>query len=119
MAFSDQRKTAFTFASDQTKQLITLSTAIVTVTISLVDKVFKNPTTGEKWFIGVSWILYVVSIVLGLATLMGLTYSVSEDDEPSIQGGWVRLPAFSQTVLFLAATLAFVGYGVLALYNKH
>jgi hypothetical protein len=44
---------------------------------------------------------------------------VSDDDEPSIQGRSVRLPAFAQSLLFVAATLTLVGYGILALYNKH
>lgn len=65
---NDQKKMAFDFAADLTKQLITLSTGIVTLTL-----LFSKDLLGPKWMPVAIWTLFLLSTVCGLWTLMTLT----------------------------------------------
>jgi hypothetical protein len=64
----DREKKAFDFAADLTKQLITLSTGIVTITL-LLSKDFVGP----RLLALAAWSFYLLSTVFGLWVLMALT----------------------------------------------
>lgn len=65
---NEREKKAFDFAADLTKQLITLSTGIVTVTL-LLSKDFVGPRTVAV----AAWTFYLISTICGLWALMALT----------------------------------------------
>jgi hypothetical protein len=65
---NEQENKAFDFAADLTKQLITLSTGIVTITL-LLSKDLIGPRLLAVW----AWAFYLLSTVFGLWALMGLT----------------------------------------------
>lgn len=136
-------KKAFDFASDSTKQLITLSTAILTLTITFGKDVLQKVDASTKDNLTYAWIVYLVSIFFGIMTLLALTgtldpikrkkkkqgstYSGEAIDqtvaasaaqvEPvaTIQGANVRLLSFLQIVSFLVATGLIVKTGITAL----
>jgi hypothetical protein len=114
MTFDEHNKTAFSFASDQTKQLITLSTGILTLTITLAEKVLGTTTHGERTLLIISWITYSLSILCGVVTLAGLTGSLAGAN-PSITDWHARGWAIAQFILFVGATGVLVAYGIVAL----
>jgi len=57
------------------KQLITLSTGIIALTITFSKEfiAIENLTQPSKYLIGVSWMLFLISIVFGILALMAIS----------------------------------------------
>ena len=115
---NEQQKKAFDFAQDTSKQLITLATAILSLTITFA-KDFVGSVHGCPRLLAIlSWALFLVSIGFGLLTLMALTGSLeradSESTTPSIRAKNVTAPAIAQVLSFFLALLLTVWFGVLA-----
>ena len=66
-------KKAFDFAADQTKQLITLSSAIITLTVTFSKDIIGKVDNNNRYWLFASWIMFIISILLGVLTLMALT----------------------------------------------
>ncbi len=66
-------KKAFDFASDSTKQLITLSTAILALTITFNKDVLHSVGPKAPIILTAAWTVYLLSICFGIATLLALT----------------------------------------------
>ena len=69
----ENQKKAFDFAADLTKQLITLSTAIITLTVTFSKDIIGRIDSSNRYLLLLSWIVFIISILLGLLTLMALT----------------------------------------------
>lgn len=103
MDLTESQKKAFDFAADLTKQLITLSTSIVTVSL-LFGKDFPRQNLLAVW----AWTFYLVSTIFGLWTLMALTGTLAPLNPPSTSfdlGFNVRLPSALQIVAFAIAVV--------------
>ena len=114
----DVAKLFFDSASDLAKQLITVSTGILALSITFLKDVVKvNPEINFgalKW----SWGLYIASIFFGFWTLMAITGSIwnlLEANVSSQQVVHIQAPAFLQIVLFFFATIFLICYGLSAL----
>jgi ketosteroid isomerase-like protein len=70
-------KEAFTFASDTTKQLIALTSAIIAVTVTFAKDIFAIAPGVSKVALVVAWLGYITSLVFGVFTLMALTGEIS------------------------------------------
>src|SRR5678815_4077856 len=70
-------KEAFTFASDTTKQLIALTSAIIAVTVTFAKDIFAIAPGVSKIALVVAWLGYITSLVFGVFTLMALTGEIS------------------------------------------
>jgi hypothetical protein len=107
--FEEYQKKAFDFAADLTKQLITLSTSIVTVSLLFGGHFPKQSRLAPS-----AWVFYLVSSILGLWTLMALTGILAPVKVPpkSFDLGFnVRLPSALQVIAFMIAiaiTIRFV-----------
>jgi len=120
---NDRQKKAFDFAADLTKQLITLSTGIVTITLLL-----SKDLTAPRWLAVAAWTFYLLSTVFGLWALMALTGTLAplkknparpanaEHQEFEI-GRNVRIPSTLQVLIFGIATLLTLGYVFVAFAN--
>ena len=111
---NDTLQKAFDFASDLTKQLITLATGILALTIPFAKDVLGG-TTQSRSELQTAWILYLLSIFFGLWTLAALTGELEQsttDAKPSIRGRNVTLPAVLQMLAFAAGTTAVVWLGM-------
>ena len=111
----DQTKAAFESAADTSKQLITLATGILALEITFAKDVIQNLNGSTKCFIGVSWILLLLSIAMGVWTLLGITGSLGRKaplSPQSISGETIRYPAIIQILLFLAGLLLMVWFGI-------
>lgn len=110
------KKKAFDFASDTTKQLITLSTALIALSIT-----FKGNfnVVGNETLLLLCWISLFVSVLFGIGSLMALTGTLEKsagdgkDKVPlSIYGKNVKRPVFLQILFFLLGLLFLAIYGV-------
>jgi len=120
-ALDDQTKQAFTSASDWAKQILTLSTGIVTLTVAFADKVFGDLSDGERWTLWIAWGLYVVSIIGGVSLLSTLTGALARLPAPKAGDVYAtsnRVAAFVQLGAFVAATIAIVIFGFMAAGNE-
>lgn len=112
-------KKAFDFAADLIKQLITLSTAIIALTVTFAKDIF--PESGDcflDWLVA-AWIAYFLSIFFGVWALMALTGTLdplnANNRGLSIQGGNCRLPTGLQILAFLAGLALTITYAIKSL----
>lgn len=115
---SPQVAKSFDFAADATKQVITLSTAILTVTATFADKIFTESKLVSQIFCGITWILLIVSIVSGIWTLLQLTTGLAQPPPgapPSILRSRITNAAMVQHVSFILALSVLAGYGLYSL----
>jgi hypothetical protein len=115
--FAEHTKKAFDFASDATKQMITLATGVIALTITFRKDIATDvPSTG-KTFLAVGWVLYLLSVILGVATLMNLAGNLErpQNDRRSIYAGSIRLLGGMQAVAFLLAIACTITFGAIAL----
>jgi len=82
MTKNERIKKSYDFAADLSKQMITLSTAIITLCVAFTDKVFTSEAAQSNsiwlmWSLGV----FVLSISVGVFHLMGLTGQLGKEDE--------------------------------------
>ena len=109
---------AFEFASDATKQLITLSTAIITITITFAKDIFGG-SINNKALLMISWISFLLSIVFGVGTLLALTGELEQTEnnqrEPTIRKKNVTLPSILQILLFIIALSLTIVFGIVEL----
>jgi ketosteroid isomerase-like protein len=77
-SFPEPAKKAFDFASEATKQLLTLSTGIIAVTITFSKDILISVPFSAKVFLMTAWGAYVLSLVFGLFTLLALTGELQE-----------------------------------------
>lgn len=69
----ENQKKSFDFAADITKQLITLSTAIITLTVTFSKDIVGVGDTLPKILLVWTWGIFILSIFFGILTLMALT----------------------------------------------
>ena len=111
----EQTKAAFTSASDTSKQLITLATGLLALEITFAKEIVVKLDTNSKCYVGVSWVLLLLSVMAGVWTLLALTGSLSQASAPtptSISGTNVRIPAILQILLFLGGLILTVLFGI-------
>jgi hypothetical protein len=69
----ERQKKAFDFAVDLTKQLITLATVIITLTVTFSKDIIGVVDDSNRTLLLLSWIVFIISILFGILTLMALT----------------------------------------------
>ena len=107
---------AFDFAQDTTKQLLTLSTGVITLTITFLKDVTKDAPHDSLGFLHAAWVLFLISIVSGVFVLMTLTGVVaSEGAVATIYRGNVRLLSIVQILTFLLALAGVLVFGFKAM----
>lgn len=104
---------AFDFAQETTKQLITLATGIIALTITFLTDVLETAPDGAG-FLQAAWVLYLVSIVFGMLTLMALTGNLErpgQDRAPSIYRGNIVAFSACQVLAFSVAMILTLVFG--------
>lgn len=70
----DRIKMSFSLAADIAKQLIALSTAIITLCVALADKLFSSQAIkSNSVLLLIALVLFVLSILSGLLCMMAIT----------------------------------------------
>jgi hypothetical protein len=107
-------ESAFSFAQEVTKQLITLSTAIIALTITFQKDVTSEAPKSAHALLEIAWVLYIVSLAFGILTLMSLTSNLA-GSSPSINATDTRIVSALQIIVFVAALGFTVAFGFKAL----
>ncbi len=109
----DQAKQAFTAASDWSKQIMTLSTAILTLTVAFSDSVFGDLSNSGMWLLVIAWLLYVVSILGGFLVLIALNEALV-DHTPVVPTDVYRARKWAhvQAVPFVGGTFVIMLFGL-------
>ena len=114
---SEARSKAFDFAQETTKQLLTLSTAVIALTIAFTKDIVAGGSTISKVLLGLSWASYLLSALGGILTLMALTGTLGAAgrSEPSIMSKNITRPAGLQAVAFVVGLVLTIVAGAVAL----
>lgn len=110
---------SFDFAADLVKQLITLSTAIIAITVTFAKDIFGvSGSCVSEWLIA-AWVMFFICIFFGIWTLMALTGTLNSPDQTqkslTIQGLNCRVPAGLQILAFLFGLAFTITYAVKSL----
>jgi hypothetical protein len=109
----DPRLKAFEFAQETTKQLLTLATGILALTITFLHDLAANAPTWSVYVLALGWLASLVSVVAGVLTLMTLTGNIVNPAfdvyEPN-----TRSMAKIQFLAFVAGTALTIVFGVAA-----
>lgn len=117
----DIKLKSFEFASDLTKQLITLSTILIGLSITFFES-FSG--SSHKWLLIVSWVLLFLTIPLGIMSLMALTgnmASITNDEDlksNTIYKKNIRFLSGSQIVVFAFGVIFLIIYSATSNLNK-
>jgi hypothetical protein len=111
---SPREEKAFDFALDATKQLMTLSTAVIALTITFLTDVAKDAPAGTARWLQAAWIGYLVSIGFGVLTLLALTGTLGSRKNrasPSIYAENIVMFSMGQVLSFFAAVALTLVFG--------
>lgn len=110
MNISEREKLAFEYAKDTTKQLMTLATGFIALTVTFSKDYMSNVPEEVKWKATVFWVLLLISVLFGQFCLMSLTGILGSNKKPlpslDIYNSSVKWTSFIQVVTF------FLGLGV-------
>ena len=104
---------AFDFALESTKQMITLATGVLAITITFMKDAAGGASRADVSSLKAAWLLFLLSVVFGLLTLLGLTGELERPppgQRPSIYSNQIRWTSLGQVLAFggaLTATLVF------------
>lgn len=120
MASIDERLAkAFDFSQDSAKQLITLSTGVLALTITFYKDFAPQAGAGSKTTMTIGWLFFVLSITCGVAHLFALTGALAPKLEPddALKLHWpiADLTLGSQQVTFVIALTLTVVAAVIGL----
>jgi hypothetical protein len=111
----EKLKKAFDLLAEVSKQLITLSTGILALTITFAKDLIK-PADAPVWLIKASWVLYVLSIVFGVLTLSTVAGNLEEsyisDKPPTLYAKSIGFYHGTQMILFGIATALIVAFAL-------
>ena len=79
----ENEKKAFDFAADTTKQLITISTAIIALMVTFSKDILGETNVSSKTWLMCTWVVFIISILSGVITLMALTGTLQPLSLPS------------------------------------
>ncbi len=118
----DLRKKAFDFAAATVKQLITLSTALIALSVTFRGD-FNQ--VGNEVLLLICWICFFISVLFGIMTLMALTGTLEKYTEEgkkkvdlSIYGTNVKRPSGLQILFFLLGLMFLSIYGGQSILEK-
>jgi hypothetical protein len=94
---------SFEFAKDTVTQLITLATAVIGVSVTFSKDVQQTITPGHRRLLFSAWMVLLVSVFLGVWTLMALTGTLTKLPVAAdgIYGSNITIPCILQVLTFL------------------
>jgi hypothetical protein len=103
---------AFDIAQDASKQLLTVSAGIVVLTITFFADFGNHAPFSAKVLLGIAWVAYSISILLGIFTLQTLAGNLQNSNLNIYQFN-TKLFSITQIIAFLIAlTLTVVAGGL-------
>ena len=118
----DRAAKALDYAQESVKQLLTLSTGVVALTLTFFKDFAGATSASARDAMFISWILFFASIVFGMLSLLSMTSNIwpkkaadRSKPPPDIWTTDLRTFAVLQVISFGAAFIAMVVAGTLAL----
>ncbi|MGL6061123.1 MAG: hypothetical protein ACRC1G_10600 [Bradyrhizobium sp.] len=109
-------KLAVGLAKDLNVQLLTLSSALIGLTVVLIKDVKKTHNRRELALVGLVLVIFIFSIGCGILAIMKLIGSLAPVDKlPVLSVDEARWVTGAQIIAFLTATFLFSLYGFIAL----
>ncbi len=110
---------AFDFSQDAAKQLITLSTGVLALTITFYKDFAPNAGHGSKTLMAIGWGLFLLSVTFGVFGLFMLTGALApkedKDKPPTVHHKNSDIASGLQQLTFLGGLVLTVIAGILAL----
>jgi hypothetical protein len=113
MTHEEWMKEAFSFLSESTKQLITVATGVVTVTVVFS----RDISSGARYLALLAWLILLLSVLFGILALYAMSArlaAASGSNQPTINGGYLQLVSRLQVGTFLFGILVMLGFGFMA-----
>jgi hypothetical protein len=106
-----QLKEAVALAAEISKQLMTLSTGILAVTVTVATNFSKRISVGQLWLLIPSWLSYLFTIIFAMWHLSALTGNLlARPIDLSLSSA--RLPALLEVFGFGLGTLFVVLFAI-------
>ena len=116
MDTSDREKLAFDYARDSTKQLMTLATGVIALTITFSKNFISSVPQEIKWHVTWCWILLLVSVLFGQLCLMTLTGILGSNKDPSpplnIYNATVKTTSSIQVLTFFVGLILAIKFAI-------
>jgi hypothetical protein len=113
---AEGREQAFEFAQETTKQLITLATGTIALTITFLKDLAQAAPDWSLYLLALGWLGYLVSVVCGVMTLQLLTGAV-RDPDATVDAPDLASMAKWQFLAFVLGTTLTVLFGVAAVFK--
>jgi hypothetical protein len=107
----------FDYVQEATKQVLTLSTGVVTITVSFLKDIVSNAPSDARTVLYIAWGLYALSILGGIAALLNLAGNVgsaADTDSKGIYEPGIRTSSLLQLIAFLLGSIGVVYFGARA-----
>lgn len=112
----------FQSATDLVKQLITLATGSLALSITFAKDIVKTNVPVVTWPLKIAWIAWLLSICFGIWTMMavtGMLFKIAENaDASKTYAANVSIPAFLQILMFLLGIALLILHGAKMLRIK-
>jgi hypothetical protein len=115
----DTLKKGFEFITDLSKQLISLSTGILALSITFAREIIIDKNKRRVNALALSWLFYLISICFGVWTMMAVTGTIISPDFAGTKTSEafnfnLRFPSGLQILSFLTGTILLVIFGIRA-----
>jgi predicted membrane channel-forming protein YqfA (hemolysin III family) len=110
------RTKSFDYAQEVTKQVLTLATGVVTITLTFLKDIAVEAPLDARTLLYIGWALFAISILAGIATLLNLTGNVenAEDEARSVYAKGIVIFSIAQLFFFFAGVCCIVYFGARA-----
>lgn len=115
---SPNQITALQSALDVCKQVQTLITVVLTLTIAFLKDVTSRVHRSDLIWLRLSWFVLLLALLLGVLA-MGAVTSEFVAASPDVNNGTVRWTAIAQQVAFFVGLALLTVFGVLTAYAQH
>ncbi|KJZ16443.1 hypothetical protein TW85_00200 [Marinomonas sp. S3726] len=107
---NERDKLAFEYAKDTTKQLMTLATGFIALTVTFSKSFISNPPEYVIWQVTALWLLLLASVIFGQICLMSLTGILGSKRRPplNIYNKTIKFTSIIQALTFFLG----LGFGV-------
>jgi len=108
----DQVKASFDWLGDVCKQLLTLATGIIALTVTFTHDLVGSVSGFAAYCLVSAWFFYLVSVIGGVWVMLAATGSLARSTSPNVYATNIRVPAYIQVIGFGLGLLATVLFGV-------
>ncbi|MBV9820839.1 MAG: hypothetical protein JO144_01240 [Actinobacteria bacterium] len=98
------------YAKDAILQVITLSSAIVAVSLTFAQNWASGTSRSNKFLLQLSWIAFLLAILCGIWSILALT-GLAYLRKPNVRAASLRVPWLAELLFF------FAGLGLLTIFG--